>query len=156
MSKALSRNTHWLPKTGSYAVRINRSGDIGEARPGHARDPVYEATERRRQGLVNALKQAEKERAEALASYQSARSLPAPEKREKLIDAQNRCTETRRRVADLQNEFRLVNAMMTVDGRSPTKHAFEKGFVDAAYVLLDSETFMRICNEAERLLRNAS
>jgi hypothetical protein len=49
MSKALSRNTHWLPKTGSYAVRLNRRGDIGDAKPVEASDEIYAAlTERTR------------------------------------------------------------------------------------------------------------
>ena len=38
MSKTLTRNTHWLPKTGSHSVRLNRSGDIGSALPAGAKD----------------------------------------------------------------------------------------------------------------------
>ncbi len=42
MSKALTKNTHWLPKTGSHSVRLNRSGDIGSAAPVGTKDAIYD------------------------------------------------------------------------------------------------------------------
>jgi len=47
MSKRLTKNTHWMPKTGSYAVRLNRRGDIGSTLPDSARAAVLDDLEGR-------------------------------------------------------------------------------------------------------------
>jgi hypothetical protein len=41
MSKAVTKNTHWLPKTGSYTIRLNRRGDIGETLPKEAGNQLF-------------------------------------------------------------------------------------------------------------------
>jgi hypothetical protein len=41
MSKAVSKSAHYLPKTGSYSVRLSRNGDIGDTSPATAKDALY-------------------------------------------------------------------------------------------------------------------
>lgn len=42
MSKRLTRSTHWMPKTGSYTIRLNRRGDIGQTLPKEASPQLFQ------------------------------------------------------------------------------------------------------------------
>lgn len=45
--------THWMPKTGSYTIRLNRRGDIGESKPASQIEQTFEQlTERARRAQV--------------------------------------------------------------------------------------------------------
>jgi hypothetical protein len=149
MSKAVSKAAHFLPRVGQFTLHAKRNGAMPNL-PKKAKDPVYELLDRRK-NLIRQLQNIEDEqslaidRARRLQNLHSHKISLPPEVKE----AQAACAQLRHQRRGVEAELRKVNEIVLPQGENGSFHV---AFVRAAELLLSNDTFLRLRNEAHRIV----